>query len=526
MESEEESGCSRIKNNKPLRLDWEELLPSSSGDDDRPPELLVRSKKKFKGGGSGTDAQENQMEDLELQTKSLNEITESITRFKKNLVTLAKKLPDNGEKLKGTLQRYEDELERRNKLKSEKVDFRCDETIQLSDHSDEGDSSGKKKGDQKSSYSSKFAKLFNKKIVEGSRTVNAFDSDLSIMNHCQGRKGKQNSQPLGKGKSKKALPSPRTPVVDNEKQIFSNDDKKYSDSTSSPDPPATSRNLRPRHKRTYHLLDEEPQFHSKIQYADLGICEKDVTVYYPSRDDPGSVEVNYADMACLAPEACLSSTIMNFYIRYLQQPTSSSESSTCHYHFFNTYFYNKLEKLSYKEDSFLKFRKWWKGVNIFEKAYILLPIHDNAHWSLVIICFPTKEDELGPILLHLDSLGLHNSKSLFVNIKRFLKEEWSYLRKSEVLEVPIPDEIWENLDTKMDHRRVTVPQQMNEYDCGLFVLLYMERFIKEAPRRLKKKHLTMFGRQWFQPEEASDLRVKVHNLLVEEFKNVKEKKES
>lgn len=160
-----------------------------------------------------------------------------------------------------------------------------------------GDSSGKKKGDQKSSYSSKFAKLFNKKIVEGSRTVNAFDSDLSIMNHCQGRKGKQNSQPLGKGKSKKALPSPRTPVVDNEKQIFSNDDKKYSDSTSSPDPPATSRNLRPRHvscfhclffhgilslfifpilplwlqKRTYHLLDEEPQFHSKIQYADLGI---------------------------------------------------------------------------------------------------------------------------------------------------------------------------------------------------------------------------------------------------------------
>lgn len=30
-----------------------------------------------------------------------------------------------------------------------------------------------------------------------------------------------------------------------------------------------------------------------------------------------------------------------------------------------------------KETSFIKFRRWWKGVNIFEKAYILLPIHQE-----------------------------------------------------------------------------------------------------------------------------------------------------
>ncbi|KAI3502409.1 hypothetical protein L1887_30461 [Cichorium endivia] len=524
MEIEEESGCSGTKRKTRLALDWEELLPGSSGDDDRPPEILVKSKRKSKDGSSGGDAQEIQKEDLELQTKSNNEITECIARIKKSLQTLSHKLPDKGEKFRANLKRHEDELERRNKLQSMKDNLKCEETIQLSDHSDEGASSGKKKGDHKSSSTARFAKLFSKKLDEDSRTVNAFESDLSTMNHCQGQKGKQNSQLLGKGRSRKKLPSPRTPVIDSEKQIISKDDKNYSDSisTSSPDV-APSRNLRPRHKRTYHLLDEGPQFHSKLQYAELDDCAKDVKVYYPSRDDPGSVEVNYADMSCLAPEACLSSTIMNFYIRYLQQPISASETETCHYHFFNTYFYNKLEKLSYKEDSFLKFRKWWKGVNIFEKAYILLPIHENAHWSLVIICFPTNEEELGPILLHLDSLGLHNSKSLFENIKRFLKEEWSYLRKSEPLDVPIPDEIWENLDSKMDHKRVTVPQQMNDYDCGLFVLLYMERFIKEAPKRLKKKHLSMFGKQWFQPEEASDLRVRVHNLLVEEFKNAKEK---
>ena len=36
-----------------------------------------------------------------------------------------------------------------------------------------------------------------------------------------------------------------------------------------------------------------------------------------------------------------------------------------------------------------------------------------------------------------------------------------------------------------------VPQQKNEYDCGLFVLYFMERFIEEAPERLRKKDLAM-----------------------------------
>uniref|UniRef100_A0A452Y627 Ubiquitin-like protease family profile domain-containing protein n=2 Tax=Aegilops tauschii subsp. strangulata TaxID=200361 RepID=A0A452Y627_AEGTS len=29
------------------------------------------------------------------------------------------------------------------------------------------------------------------------------------------------------------------------------------------------------------------------------------------------------------------------------------------------------------------------------------------HWSLVIMCVPAKKSNSGPILLHLDSLGMH-----------------------------------------------------------------------------------------------------------------------
>ena len=42
-----------------------------------------------------------------------------------------------------------------------------------------------------------------------------------------------------------------------------------------------------------------------------------------------------------------------------------------------------------------------------------------------------------------------------------------------------------------------VPQQNNEYDCGLFVLYFMERFIEEAPERLRKKDLAMVRQPQF-----------------------------
>ncbi|XP_047962295.1 ubiquitin-like-specific protease 1D isoform X2 [Salvia hispanica] len=286
----------------------------------------------------------------------------------------------------------------------------------------------------------------------------------------------------------------------------------------------TRRNTR----RSFVLVDEEKEEleGDVVDETDqVGLSGKEARIYYPSRDDPEAIEICYLDMECLAPESYLSSPIMNFYIRYLQKPTSPTPSTRrkYNYHMFNTYFYEKLKQdvltKTDREDLFLKFRRWWKGVNIFEKAYIFLPIHENHHWSLVIISIPKKEDGSGPIILHLDSLRLHSSKSIFSNVKSFLVEEWKLLQKEEVLpELPIAENIWNRLSRRIEQKVIEVPQQQNEYDCGLFVLFFMERFIDEAPERLKKQDLHMFGKQWFRPAEASSLRRRIHSLLTLEFK--------
>ena len=55
-------------------------------------------------------------------------------------------------------------------------------------------------------------------------------------------------------------------------------------------------------------------------------------------------------------------------------------------------------------------RRWTKNVDIFTKDYLVVPIHDELHWSLALVCFPGSigDPDHQPAILHLDSLkGMH-----------------------------------------------------------------------------------------------------------------------
>ncbi|XP_020551435.1 ubiquitin-like-specific protease 1D isoform X3 [Sesamum indicum] len=486
-----------------------------------------------------------------LKRMSDKDLTEKITRLN-NLGRLSSMLPDGGERLQVSLKRHEAELERRKLLKD---DDKCKKGTPLADEStctgatDDLSPCGVPPS---SSAQSTFALHFCSKLDDKGPTK-SFTEELSTLN-CSGCKTRRENGSFLMQKTQMGLSSRQAPFKSPSHLSVKNDECLQSSggqlgshsSTASPHQSdkdvsgsfskkenaprfQSTLNSRRNKQKTVVLLDEEELEVDVINQADQVGQSEEIRIYYPSRDDPEAVEICYSDMECLAPESYLSSIIMNFYIRYLQKPTSPRARSRCDYHFFNTYFYEKLKRdvlnKTDKETSFVKFRRWWKGVNIFEKAYIFLPINENLHWSLVIICIPNKEDESGPIILHLDSLGLHTSKLIFNDVKSFLIEEWKFLRKEDVVhELHIPDNIWDKLSRRIDEKVIEVPQQRNEYDCGLFVLFFMQRFIEEAPERLKKKDLDMFGKQWFKPEEASSLRRKINDILREQFKNASEGK--
>ncbi|CAL5338340.1 unnamed protein product [Camellia sinensis] len=525
------------------------------------------------------EKEQSQREELERKTDG--ELEMAITRQKRSVETLGPRLADGGVKLRANLKRLEEERERRKVRRVEKVDDGCQKHIQSKSSSFtsyftctpesrelhytyvgaeakefEGASGGFR---QEVPSQSLFSTHFCRKLEENqtdSRTVNAFEKELSYMGRCDSRKMRLNGKSSPRERRKSVLSSkqssfqcPTSLSVDAGKHVLSDGDHNGGRSTHSAHlveeklsgsfsmKEKTSKvmplnGLRPRNGQPIVLVDEEePQFIESMEQADKTVeCMKESKIYYPSSDDPESIEIHYSDMECLAPEAFLSSTIMNFYIRHLQRLTSPTDSARSGYHFFNTYFYSKLN-----EAVFRKLRVTGKvhlsssggggkaSIYFIKHIYFFQYMKSNLHWSLAIICIPDKEDESGPVILHLDSLGLHFSKSIFDNIKSFLIEEWKYLNQGEAPpDLPIAYRIWENLPRRIEEKRIAVPQQRNDYDCGPFVLFFMERFIDEAPQRLKKQDLAMFGKNWFQPQEASKLRRKIRKLIVEEFLNATE----
>ncbi|XP_044493280.1 ubiquitin-like-specific protease 1D isoform X2 [Mangifera indica] len=553
MEEQEEN-----RHKRKLDIDWEEVFPT--GNDEPPADLIVKKEEPpaappksrilsgFSDDSLAGDEFYQQITDHELEAR--------ISSMKKTYEDLNRTLPDKGRKILDKIKRLEDEKQRRRLRPAEMDVDRFEKSSKLTST---GASDGFRPGTTSSEVQLQcsFATVFSEKMEEkrDSMVVKAFDKELSTLGHCGHQKMRANRQ-LSQRERKDQSSSRQFPVESPssfsckiDKPVYSNGDHKgrASSTYSSHHTGDKLSNCFPNRKdaievppsniskymkgRTLVLLDEDETEDSTVEtlyvettkQADkLAECDRDAKIDYPSRDDPESVEICYKDIDHLAPEAYLTSSIMNFYIRYLQQQASPTNRAIWDCHFFNTYFYQKLKeavsRTGGEKDSFIKFRRWWKGINIFQKAYIFIPIHEDLHWSLVIICIPDKEDESGPNVLHLDSLSLHSSRSIFDNIRSFLKEEWNLLYQEVTpADIPIPERIWKCLPRRIDARKIKVPQQKNDYDCGLFVLYFMKRFIEEVPERLKKKDLEMFGTRWFRPEEASGLRVEIRNLIKKEF---------
>lgn len=136
-------------------------------------------------------------------------------------------------------------------------------------------------------------------------------------------------------------------------------------------------------------------------------ANKPLLLYPPSGTD--RVPINVEDFVCLATDQYLNDIIISFYLKYILNEflTEEQRQKT---HVFSTFFYNRLTKLERsthdKTDKTVKLtsaqkrhervKNWTKNVNLFEKDFIIIPICDQQHWYLAIICFPALK---GPVTM-------------------------------------------------------------------------------------------------------------------------------
>ncbi|GMI74651.1 hypothetical protein HRI_001134200 [Hibiscus trionum] len=293
------------------------------------------------------------------------------------------------------------------------------------------------------------------------------------------------------------------------------------------------KSLSVRYKDIWHTISDENEENafmgqssrslSKSYFSDFH--EHFEEVIYP-KGDPDAISINKRDVALLQPQTFINDTIIDFYIKYLQNKIQREEQHK--FHFFNSFFFRKLADMDKGLSSacqvraaFERVRKWTRKVDIFEKDYIFIPVNYSLHWSLIVICHPGevanfRDDEAEklhkvPCILHMNSIrGSHRGlKNLF---QSYLSEEWKERHRD------VADDVSSNF-LHLQFVQLELPQQGNSFDCGLFLLHYMELFLLQASTNFCPFKVTRFSyflnRHWFPPDEASLKRFHIKKLIYE-----------
>lgn len=235
----------------------------------------------------------------------------------------------------------------------------------------------------------------------------------------------------------------------------------------------------------------------------------------------------------------LNDSLIQFYLSYLQFEKSSKNAAKIY--IFSSFFFNKLSSKGGKID-YEGVKRWTSKVDLFSYDYVVIPVNENLHWYLAIICNPSKalpqasaqgekdavhspeglapaSDATGqqtlqpwlssggpqqakgnePKIMTLDSLGEAHGMTCKA-LRSYLAEE---AKDKKGVELQI-------LPTGMTAKGL--PEQQNYCDCGIFVLAYMEEFLKN-PDKVAGSLLQRKPYEW--DIRPSDLRNSIRDLLFE-----------
>uniref|UniRef100_A0A8C4PYB7 Ubiquitin-like protease family profile domain-containing protein n=1 Tax=Eptatretus burgeri TaxID=7764 RepID=A0A8C4PYB7_EPTBU len=119
---------------------------------------------------------------------------------------------------------------------------------------------------------------------------------------------------------------------------------------------------------------------------------------YPPPPNKGGIGVSTDDLLCLEPGEFLNDIIIDFYLKYLVMEKLGKKDAE-RVHIFSTFFYKRLlqtervvpehlASLTPSQRRHHRVRTWTRKVDIFQKDFIFIPINEEHHWFLAVICFP------------------------------------------------------------------------------------------------------------------------------------------
>uniref|UniRef100_A0A8B9J017 SUMO specific peptidase 7 n=1 Tax=Amazona collaria TaxID=241587 RepID=A0A8B9J017_9PSIT len=244
-------------------------------------------------------------------------------------------------------------------------------------------------------------------------------------------------------------------------------------------------------------------------------------IIYPPPPAKGGLGVTREDLECLEYGEFLNDVIIDFYLKYLlleKVPKHLADRT----HIFSSFFYKCLTRTEKNSEvaqrRHRRVKTWTRHINIFSKDYIFVPVNEESHWYIAVICFPRLEAAVyeecphQSLLCHQpqqsplwsESENTRTGSMLCLSFDKKVCLEWEAKRKMHR----------EFSKSTMIDLYPRVPKQDNSSDCGIYLLQYVESFFEnpivnfEEPLHLEK----WFPRQLIRSkrEEIRDLILQLH----------------
>ncbi|KAE8808253.1 Sentrin-specific protease 1 [Hordeum vulgare] len=197
------------------------------------------------------------------------------------------------------------------------------------------------------------------------------------------------------------------------------------------------------------------------------------------RHEPSNIEITKEKLWCLRPHGWLNDEVINLYLELLKERADREPDRFLKCHFFNTFFYKKLAcgKTGYDYQSV---RRWTTpnklGYRLAECEKIFIPVHRDVHWCLAII--DMKEETFH----YLDSLGGKDGTVLRI-LARYIMDE---LKDKNNIEIDTSS--WREVS-------VHLPLQHNGWDCGMFMLKFIDFYSRGLIPSFSQEHMEYFRRR-------------------------------
>jgi Ulp1 family protease len=244
--------------------------------------------------------------------------------------------------------------------------------------------------------------------------------------------------------------------------------------------------------------------------------EKIYLVYPIQEDAVDAVSIYNGCLKKLNEPEYLNDNLIDWKIKFdINKKAIEDDSILYKIHAFNTLFFTKLTEVKDHQRGFELVKKWTQHVDIFEKDFVFVPVNKDLHWSLIVFTRLNllkphgKEDEKekvtdidGPeflqdtdddnkpvsCILHMDSLSPygHNGEAFAKTLRLYLQHEWEAKKGSKLAFT----------SDNLPFHKCSGPTQDNSYDCGVFVIKYVEyildhiNHINPTKKSLKNKRFS------------------------------------